>query len=228
MAAGELTLHTDGLSQVAVEPDWHSRLLAVIGNPNVAYILLLVGIYGLVYEFSNPGVVLPGVVGAVSLLLALYAFQLLPINYAGMALVLLGLALMVAEAFVPSFGALGIGGIAAFVIGSLVLVDSDLPGFAISLPLIFTFAAISALLLVFVVGLAVKSQRRPVVSGAEELVGAVGHAQTDFVGEGSVRIHGEVWTARSEVPLRARQDVEVTGRDGLTLLVTPKTTERRT
>jgi membrane-bound serine protease (ClpP class) len=228
MAAGELTLDTDGLSQVAVEPDWHSRLLAVIGNPNVAYILLLVGIYGLVYEFSNPGVVLPGVVGAVSLLLALYAFQLLPINYAGMALVLLGLALMVAEAFVPSFGALGIGGIASFVIGSLVLVDSDLPGFAISLPLIVTFAVISTVLLVFVVGLAVKSQRRPVVSGAEELLGAVGHAEADFVGEGSVRVHGEVWTARSEVPLRARQDIEVIGRDGLTLLVAPKHTQRRT
>jgi len=228
MAAGELTLDTDGLSQVAVEPDWHSRLLAVIGNPNVAYILLLVGIYGLVYEFANPGVVLPGVVGAVSLLLALYAFQLLPINYAGMALVLLGLALMVAEAFVPSFGALGIGGIASFVIGSLVLVDSDLPGFAISLPLIVTFAVISTALLVFVVGLAVKSQRRPVVSGAEELVGAAGHAEADFVGEGSVRVHGEVWTARSDVPLRARQPVEVIGRDGLTLLVAPKNTERRT
>ena len=138
----------------------------------MAYILLLIGIYGLIYEFSNPGTVLAGTVGAVSLVLALYAFQLLPVNYAGVALMLLGLALMIAEAFLPSFGALGIGGIAAFVVGSLILVDTDVPGFGLSIPLVLTFAFTSALLLVVIIGIAIRSRRRAVVSGSEQLIGA--------------------------------------------------------
>ena len=222
IAGGEVTLDTGGIAVVEIEPDWHSRLLAVISNPNIAYILMLVGIYGLIYEFSNPGAVVPGTVGAVSLVLALYAFQLLPINYAGVALMLLGLALMVAEAFAPSFGALGIGGVAAFVVGSLVLIDTDVPGFGLSIPLILTFAVSSAMLLVFVVGMAIESRRRPVVSGAEQLLAATGYAPAAFEGEGSVRLHGEIWTARSQVPVAAGQAVRVTGRDGLTLLVEPK------
>jgi membrane-bound serine protease (ClpP class) len=220
---GDVTLSTGDVAQVELAPDWHSRLLSVISNPNIAYILMLVGIYGLVYEFSNPGAVVPGTVGAVSLVLALYAFQLLPINYAGVALMVLGLALMVGEAFAPSFGALGIGGVVAFVVGSLILIDTDAPGFGLSIPLILTFAVASALLLVFVVGMAVRSRRRPVVSGAEELLDATGHAVAAFQGEGRVHLHGEVWAAHSRSPVAAGQAVRVSGREGLTLLVEPIT-----
>ncbi len=222
-ASGEVVLDTDGLVLVELAPDWHSRLLSIISNPNIAYILMLVGIYGLIYEFSNPGAVVPGTVGAVSLVLALYAFQLLPINYAGVALMVLGLALMVAEAFAPSFGALGMGGVAAFVVGSLILIDTEAPGFGLSIPLVLTLAVTSALLLFFIIGLALKSYRRPVVSGAEELLGACGQAVSGFPGDGSVHLHGETWTARSDVPIPPGTPVEVTGRDGLTLLVVPKT-----
>ena len=225
-AGGDVVLNTEGLARVELAPDWHSRLLSIISNPNIAYILMLVGIYGLIYEFSNPGAVVPGTVGAVSLVLALYAFQLLPINFAGVALILLGLALLVAEAFTPTFGALGIGGVAAFVVGSLILIDTETPGFGISIPLILTFAVVSALLLFFTIGLALKSHGRRVVSGAEELIGAVGHAVSGFPGAGSVRLHGEVWTARSQVPIPPGTPVEVRGRDGLTLLVEPKSTEK--
>jgi len=220
-AAGEVTLATGGLSRVELAPDWQIRLLSIISNPNVAYILMLVGIYGLIYEFSNPGAVLPGVAGAVSLVLALYAFQLLPVNYAGVALMLLGLALMVVEAFVPSFGALGIGGVVSFVLGSLILIDTEVPGFGLSIPLILTFAVTSAVLLVFVIGMAIQARRRPVVSGAEELMGARGFAVSGFPGPGSVRVHGEIWSARSETAIAPGQPVSVTGREGLILLVAP-------
>ncbi len=218
---GQAVLNTAGIGVVEREPDWKTRLLAVISNPNVAYILMLVGIYGLVYEFSNPGAVVPGTVGAIALLLALYAFQLLPVNYAGVALIALGLALMVGEAFAPSFGALGVGGAAAFVVGSLVLIDTDAAGFGISIPLIVGFAAVSALLLFFVVGMALKAHRRPVATGSEELIGAVGRAVSGFPGSGSVHLHGEIWSARSERAIPPGAGVRVRGRDGLTLLVEP-------
>ena len=219
VAGGDVTLDTRDLHVAEVAPDWQSRILSFISNPNIAYVLMLVGIYGLIYEFSNPGTVLPGTVGVVSLVLALYAFQLLPVNYAGMALMLLGLALMVAEALMPSFGALGIGGVAAFVVGSLMLIDTRAPGFGLSVSLILSFAVVSAVLVFFVVSMALRSHRRPVVSGSEELVGATGHALSTFSGEGSVRLHGEVWSARSQVPVATGEEVEVVGRDGLVLLV---------
>ena len=180
LAMGGKTLNTQNLSLEQLEPDWQSRLLSIISNPNVAYILMLLGIYGLIYEFANPGAVVPGTAGAIALLLALYAFHVLPVNYAGMALLLFGLALMVAEAFVPSFGALGIGGVAAFVFGSLILIDTDQPGYGISLPLILTLALTTAFLLVILVGMALKSRKRPVVSGREELLGAEGVVLYDF------------------------------------------------
>jgi membrane-bound serine protease (ClpP class) len=226
MPAGALTLRTRGLTLVELEPDWQNRLLSIVANPNVAYILLLVGIYGLVYEFSNPGAVLPGTVGAVSLVLGLYAFQLLPINYAGAALMLLGIALMLAEAFVPSFGALGVGGIAAFVVGSLILIDTDAPGFGLSIPLVVTLASLSSVLLAAIITMAVRSRTRPVVSGADELLGASGVALSGFPGRGSIRIHGEVWSARSETPIAAGQVVEVLGRDGMVLRVAPRNSEK--
>jgi membrane-bound serine protease (ClpP class) len=221
LPGGAKTLRTDGLRVVAVDPDWRSRLLAVISTPNVAYILMLLGIYGLIYEFANPGAIVPGTAGAVSLLLALYAFQVLPVNYAGLALVLLGLALMAAEAFVPSFGALGVGGIIAFIFGSLILIDTDQPGYGISVPLVIAVGLASGLILVTLMGMALRSHKKPVVSGAEELLGASGIALDDFDGSGSIRIHGEVWTARSDSPVRRGQQIRVSGRHGLVLEVTP-------
>ena len=140
----EQTLRTDGLVYERVEPDWRTRLLAVITNPTVAYMLMLLGIYGLIFEGYNPGAILPGVVGAIALLLALYAFQILPVNYAGLALIVLGVVLMIAEFIVPSFGALGFGGIAAFVFGSVILIDTDIPGYGVSMPLIVAIAATAA------------------------------------------------------------------------------------
>lgn len=215
------SLHTAGAVITPVAPDWRSRLLSVITNPNVAYILMLIGIYGLILEFYNPGAILPGTIGAISLLLALYAFQLLPINYAGMALILLGIALMVGEAFEPSFGMLGIGGTVAFVIGSIILMDTDAPGFGIDLSIIITFAVISVLVFVVVVSLALKSRARPVVSGIEELVGAEAVVVDDFDRQGSVTVHSEHWRALTQTPLKKDQIVKVTGVKKLTLTVEP-------
>jgi membrane-bound serine protease (ClpP class) len=201
------------------QPDWRSRLLAVITDPNVAYILLLLGIYGLFFELANPGNVLPGVAGAISLLLALYAFQVLPVNYAGLVLIGLGVAFMVAEVFVPSFGALGIGGVVAFVVGSLMLMETGDAAYALSLPLVLTLAALSAGFFMLVAVMASRLRRRPVVSGREELVGSRGEALEDFQGHGRVRVHGELWDAVSAAPLARGQRVRVRAVDGLTLTV---------
>ncbi|BCT67479.1 nodulation protein NfeD [Nitrosospira sp. NRS527] len=216
-----LTLDTLSATIQVVEPDWRTRLLAVITNPSVAYILMLIGIYGLFFEFSNPGFVLPGVAGAICLLLALYAFQLLPVNYAGLALILLGIAFITAEAFLPSFGALGVGGMIAFIAGSLMLIDTDLPGYGIPWPMIAGISVASALFLIFVVGMALKSRRSPIVSGHEAMIGAIGEMLEDTSGEGMVRVHGELWNAHSEQPLARGQKVRVTGIDGLVLHVIP-------
>ncbi len=215
------TLQTGGRVIQQIEPDWRSRLLSVITNPNIAYILMLIGIYGLIFELSNPGAIAPGTIGAISLLLALYSFQMLPINYAGMALILLGVALMVGEAFAPSFGMLGIGGVIAFVFGSIILMDTQIPGFGIDISVIITFAITSALIFVFVIGLAVKARRRPVVSGLEELIGDTAIVMADFEHRGRVSIHSESWNAISNVPLHEGQQVRVIGITGLTLEVEP-------
>ena len=218
---GSRKLTTQALQLQTLEPDWRSNLLSILSNPNVAYILMLVGIYGLIYEFANPGSILPGTAGLISLLLALYAFHVLPVNYAGIALILLGLALMIGEAFVPSFGALGVAGVIAFVVGSLILIDTDQPGYGISLPLVLTIAVTSAFLLVFVIGMALESRRRPIVSGREELLDARGYAVEGFSAQGKVHVHGEIWQAHTDRPLEKRQPVRVTGREGLMLQVTP-------
>jgi membrane-bound serine protease (ClpP class) len=175
----------------------------------------------LFFEFANPGYVLPGVAGAISLLLALYAFQVLPVNYAGLALLSLGIIFMLAEAFVPSFGALGFGGVIAFVIGSVILFDQEGAGYAVSLPLIFALSFISAGFFLFVVGAAIKARERPVVSGREEMLHASGEVLDDFEGNGHIRIHGEVWRAESATPLRRGDKVQVVAIDGLVLKVQP-------
>jgi membrane-bound serine protease (ClpP class) len=216
-------LETSGLTIETIEPGWRSRLLAVITDPNVAYVLMLIGIYGLFFEFANPGYILPGVAGAISLVLALYAFQILPVNYAGLALLSLGLMFMLAEAFVPSFGALGIGGVIGFVIGSIILFDQDQAGYAVSLPLILALALLSVGFFLFVVGAAVKARRRPIVSGREELLGARGEALEDFSGRGRIRVHGEIWQAETRVPLKRGERVRVSAVEGLVLGVEPET-----
>ena len=213
------TLNTEGINITKHEPDWRSRFLSVITNPNIAYILMLIGIYGLIFEFSNPGAIIPGTVGAIALLLALYSFQMLPIDYAGMGLILLGVALMIGEAFQPSFGVLGIGGVISFVFGSIILMETDLPGFGINISVIVTFAVASVLIFVLVVGMAIKARRRPVVSGMEELVGAQAIVIDDFNDKGKVSIHGEIWNALSDIALNKGQQVRVTAVKDLTLRV---------
>lgn len=203
-----------------IDLDWRSRLLTVITNPNIAYMLMLLGFYGLFFELANPGYVLPGVVGAICLLLAFYALAVLPVNYAGLALMLVGAAFMAGEVFMPSFGALGIGGVVAFVIGSVLLFGGG-EGYAVSLPLIGGFALLSAAFFMGVVTIALKVHRRKPVSGVEEMIGSVAEALEDFTGEGNVRAHGEVWLARSQVALQRGQQVRVIALDGLTLTVEP-------
>lgn len=212
-------LDTAGLEVRSVEPDWRTRLLAIITNPNVAYILMLIGIYGIILEFYSPGLLLPGVTGAISLLLALYAFHVLPINYAGLALLLLGVALMVSEAFVPSFGVLGLGGAAAFVIGSVMLLDTDVPGYGISWKLIGSIAVVSSAVFLAVILLLMRARRRAVVSGPEEMIGSTGRVVEWSGHEGRVRVHGEVWRARAAKPLKAGGRVRVSSIENLTLLV---------
>ena len=217
----ERSLETAGAKVITVEPDWRAKLLATITDPNVAYVLLLIGIYGLFFEFSNPGFVLPGVAGAICLLLAMFAFQMLPVNYAGLALIALGIAFMVGEAFFPSFGSLGIGGLIAFVIGSVMLIDTDVPGFDIAWPLIGAVALASGAFLIFVVGMALKARQRPAVSGREQMIGAIGEMLEDADREGIARVHSEIWQVRSRVPLKAGQKVRVTALEGLVLDVIP-------
>ncbi|HSQ80172.1 MAG TPA: nodulation protein NfeD [Casimicrobiaceae bacterium] len=182
VAGGSQVLHLAGAPTIAFEPDWHFRLLALITNPSVAMILMLVGIYGLIFEFGHPGYVFPGVTGAVSLLVGLYALHLLPVNYAGLALIALGIAFMIAEVFVPAFGSLGVGGVVAFIVGATMLIDTDVPGFGLPLSLIVVLALVSAGFVIVVVRMAWRARRKPIVSGVASLVGAEG-AMVDDAGD---------------------------------------------
>jgi membrane-bound serine protease (ClpP class) len=217
----EQVLQTSGLVTEQLEPDWRSELLGVITSPTIAYLLLLIGIYGLILEGYHPGAIVPGVVGAICLLTALYALQMLPVNYSGLALIVLGIVLMIAEVMAPSFGALGIGGIIAMVLGSIILIDTDVPGFAISRALIASIAITGSLGLMGIIWFAVRARNRPVVSGWEQLIGAHGSALEDFEDEGEVFVHSERWHAVTESAVRADQDIVVTGIDGLTLRIRP-------
>ena len=220
---GEVTLETESLQITQVAPDWRYEFLGIITDPNVAYILLMIGIYGLIFEFYNPGTGVGGVVGVICLLLGAYALQMLPVNYAGLALIVVGVCLLAAEAFSPSFGVLGIGGIAAFIIGSVILFDAELPGYRLSIPVIVGVAATTGGLLVFALGAALRARRATVVSGAEAIVGAEAVALEDFTdGAGRVRALGEVWRARSGTDLKKGAQVKVAERDGFDLTVTPK------
>ncbi|MEJ2042643.1 MAG: nodulation protein NfeD [Reinekea sp.] len=217
----KIRIHTAEAIVQTYEPDWRNRLLAVITDPNVAYILMLIGVYGLIMEFVHPGTAIPGTVGAISLLLALYAFQLLPVNYAGMALMFLGIGLMVGEAFQPSFGILGMGGVVAFVVGSIILIDTDQAGLGIDLSVILIFAVASVLMFLLLIGLALRARRRPVVSGMEELIGQWASVCEDFDQQGRVRVHSEYWTAITDQPLKKDESVQVMDIHGLVLTVAP-------
>jgi membrane-bound serine protease (ClpP class) len=198
------TLRTAGAAVATIAPDWRTEFLAVITNPNIAYILLLVGIYGIMFEFWSPGFTGPGVIGGISLVLALFALHLLPVNFAGLGLIALGAAFIIAEAFVPAFGVLGIGGVVAFVIGSVMLMETDVPGFGVSWPVIAAVAGTSAAAFLIALMLVARSRRKPVVSGPED---------------------GEVWRASAEQPLAPGRRVRITGRDGLVLVVQPAAKE---
>lgn len=219
VAGAERTIETEGMRIVEIAPDWRTRLLGAITNPNVALILMLVGVYGLFFEFMSPGALVPGTVGAISLLLGLYALAALPVNFAGIALILLGLGLMAAEAFSPSFGILGAGGIAAFLLGGAILFDTDVPEFQLDWAVIAGFAVASALVLAVAGRVALRSRRRKVVSGREELVGATGAVLDWADGKGHVFVHSERWRAVGPASLRENEPVRVAGVSGLVLEV---------
>ncbi len=221
LVQGTARIHSRNLAVVSAKPDWRTRFLAVITHPTIAYGLMLIGIYGLLLEGYNPGVVLPGVVGVISLLLALFAFQILSVNYAGLALVAVGIGLMIAEFFLPTFGSLGLGGLIAFIVGSLILFDTDVPGMNIGLPLIGGVATLGGLAVIAIGWLAARSRGRPVVTGMQGMLGERAEVVAGFEGKGTVRYGGELWRARSSLPLQAGQSVRIARVEGLTVWVEP-------
>ena len=213
------TLATAELVLVESEIDWRTRLLMIITDPTIAYLLMLVGIYGLIFEFANPGTYAPGVIGGISLLLALFAFSVLPVDYVGIALILLGIALMVAEAFAPSFGALGLGGVTAFAIGSVILFKSDMPGFGVPIAVVATGSIVTGGLLVLVLAMLLRSRRHAVITGKEGLIGSAGEVVEWNGHDGRVRVLGELWLARASEALQPGDPIEVRSREGLLLTV---------
>lgn len=208
-AQGEVTLQTEKTRTVFYEADWRNKFLATITDPSIAYILLLIGIYGLVLEFYSPGTIGPGVIGAICLLIAMYALQMLPINYVGAALILLGLGLMVAEAMVPSFGILGLGGVVSFVIGSIILMDTEFPAYQIAMPVILAFATISIVFMIVVVGMLLRIRRKKSVSGMEAFVGKHAAVEEIYKGNPKIRLEGELWYVTCDQPLQVNDWVEV-------------------
>lgn len=218
---GSVEIDTEGMIIEEFTADWRTRLLSVLTNPNVAYLLMLAGIYGLLLEGYNPGAILPGVVGAVSLLLALYAFQVLSVNYAGLALLALGIGMIIAEAFAPSF-VLGTGGVIAFVIGSILLFDEGVPGFEIARGLIGGIALGAGLLMLLMATVFMRARKRQVATGVEQMLQETAIALNDFEASGLVDIHGETWRAVARAPIKKGQRLRVLRVDGLTLEVTPE------
>jgi membrane-bound serine protease (ClpP class) len=221
VAGKHMQLQTAGLNVVTIAPGLRTEFLTIITNPNVAFILMLIGIYGIIFEFTTPGTMVPGTIGGISLLLALYALNLLPINYAGAALVLLGVGLMVAEVFIGSFGVIGVAGVIAFGIGSFMMFHSGVPGFELSVSVVAAATIVTAALFVLVIALLLRSRKRPVVTGKEALLGAEGEALVWQQDEGRVRVLGEIWRARSSRPLAPGTRIKVVNRDGLVLFVEP-------
>jgi membrane-bound serine protease (ClpP class) len=215
----EKTLATADLELVESEIDWRTRLLMVITDPTIAYLLMLVGMYGLIFEFANPGTYGPGVIGGISLLLALFAFSVLPVDYVGLALILLGVALMVAEAFAPSFGILGLGGLTAFAIGSVILFKAGMPGYGVPIAVVVAGSVATGGLLILALAMLVRSRRHAVITGKEGLIGSPGEVVEWAGGDGRVRVLGELWFARAGEALQPGDSIEVRGREGLLLTV---------
>ncbi|HEX6010445.1 MAG TPA: nodulation protein NfeD [Geminicoccaceae bacterium] len=222
VAGAEVRLDTAGLEVERLEPNWRTRLLALVTDPTVAYVLMLLGIYGIVFELYSPGLVGPGLFGAICLLLAFYAFQVLPVDTTGLALLLLGLGLIAAELFVPSFGVLGVAGLVAFVAGSIMLFDTDVPGFGVAWQLVTTISAFAGLTLLAGVVLVARSRRRAVVTGGEQLLHERGEVTAWDGGRGWIRVHGERWEARGSPDLKPGDAVKVRARRGLVLEVEPE------
>jgi membrane-bound serine protease (ClpP class) len=221
VANRSIKLATAGLAVERVDPDWRTRLLAVITHPTIAYGLLLIGLYGLLLEGYNPGVMFPGVIGVISLMLALFALQILSVNYAGLALVVLGVGMIIAEFHVPAFGSLGLGGLVAFVVGSIILFDTETPGMAIGLPLIAGVATVGGLVVLAIAFLGARAQRRPVVMGERVMLGQTAEVVENFNDKGQVRYAGELWNAHTTTPLRVGQQVRIVKVEGLGLWVEP-------
>ncbi|SAL13273.1 nodulation competitiveness protein nfeD [Caballeronia arvi] len=225
-ASGAHVLATKNAPLVVLQPDWRSRFLATITDPSVALILMMIGMYGLFFEFANPGMVLPGVAGAICLLVGLFALQLLPINFVGLGLIVLGLGFLVAEMFLPTFGSLGIGGVIAFAIGALMLIDTDVPGFGVPVGVVIGLALFTALFVFTVSGVALKARKRPVVSGSEAMLGSIGVMLAhENIGDSAwARVRGERWRVQAAAPRALPQEgarVRVLSRHGLTLTVEP-------
>jgi membrane-bound serine protease (ClpP class) len=221
MDSQQVALTTADVTVESFEPNWRIKILSAIANPEIVLLLGIIGLYGLMYEGWNPGAIVPGVVGVICLLLAAYALQVLPVNYAGLALIIVGIALMVAEAFAPSFGALGLGGVAAFVFGAIMMFDSGIPGFGISVGFVIGLAVLAALAIIWLVGYALKLRKRGAVSGRGSIIGGTGTAMQDFTGDGKVWLEGEAWAAYSKAPIHKDQAVVVRAMRGLTLEVEP-------
>ncbi len=219
LASGPQVLKTKSLHLIHIEKDWRTRLLMVIGDPNIAYMLMLLAMYGIFFELANPGYVLPGVVGGIALILALYAFQVLPVNYAGLALIILGFSFMIAEAFTPSFGVLGLGGLAAFVFGSLILMDEK--SLQVSLFLIGSTGLVSFVCILWLMGKLLTIRNKRVTTGEEQMLDAVGVVMDDFANNGRVWILGESWEANSTTPMKKGEQVRILSREGLQLSVEP-------
>jgi membrane-bound serine protease (ClpP class) len=223
VAGMPMTLMTRDLTPTELAPDWRTQILSVITDPNVALIFMMVGIYGLIFEFMSPGAFVPGIAGAVSLLIGLYALAVLPVNIAGVALILLGIGLLIAEAFMPTIGAFAVGGVISFVVGAAILIDPNQVGFQINWAVVAGMAAAGVGLSAVVLRLAVKSRRRPVVTGAEQMIGMVGTVEDWSGTRGYVFVRGESWNAVSALALPPGTPVRVTRVDGLTLTVAPAT-----
>lgn len=217
----EITLDMEGVTVEEVEPGWRTKFLTTISNPEIAILLWGLGFTALILEFFHPGAMVPGVVGVICLLLGAYALQIIPVNFAGLALILLGFALIVAEAFVPSFGILGLGGIAAFSFGAIMMFDTGVPGFGISLTFVVTFAVLTGAALLLLVSYVMKLHRRGAVSGQGSIVGGTGTAMEDFTVEGRVWLEGEAWHAVTNAPVQKDEEVVVRRLEGLTLYVEP-------
>jgi membrane-bound serine protease (ClpP class) len=218
----QVVLNVADSDVLLVEPDWRHQFLALITDPNVAYILLMIGLYGLILEFYNPGFGLPGITGIICLLIGAYALQMLPINYVGLALIIVGIGLMIVETLSPSFGVFGFGGVVAFVLGSVILMDTDLPAYRISISIIAAFAVASAGIFLFALSAVLRARRQLVVSGVEAMIGATGVALESFQGKGHVLAFSENWKAESEQPIEEGSSVEIIDVEGLILKVRKK------